>query len=66
MACDLALRQMDGCLPDFGVGPVILRLRLFPQIPGTARWANCGGRARLVCATWGRVLKHDPAVEVVR
>ena len=66
MACDLALRQMDGCLPDFGVGPVILRLRLFPQIPRTARWANCGGRARMCDLGQSIMLKHDPAVEVVR
>src|SRR5262245_13137570 len=31
---------MGECLPDFGVGPVTLRLQPFPSIPGTARWAT--------------------------
>ena len=39
MACDLALRLMGGCPPDFAGGPVTLRPRPFRSIAGTARWA---------------------------
>jgi len=64
MPCDLALRLMGGCPPDFAGGPVALRLPPFRSIPGTARWATSGRAHNLVASIevgsfWGEERKSD-------